>query len=270
MANEKSGYLNVNGGKVYYEIGGSGETLLLNHAGFVDSSMWDAQWEAFTQHFRVIRYDMRGYGKSDTVNAPLCRRDDLYQLLKQLGAEKTHLLGCSMGGEIVIDFTLDHPEMVMSLVAVSATPSGFELQGEPPSYMMEMMDAAQKGDFERTSELQIRMWVDGMYRQPEQVDPQVRQHAAAMNMISVKNQTWAAGKPANPLTPPAVARLGDIHVPMLLITGALDHPEIARAAAVMQKGISNTKHISIPDTAHVPNMEKADIFNQAVLEFLQR
>jgi pimeloyl-ACP methyl ester carboxylesterase len=233
--------------------------------------MWDTQWEAFTQHFRVIRYDMRGYGEAEKVNAPLCRRDDLYQLLTQLGVEKTHLLGCSMGGEIVIDFTLDHSEMVTSLIAVSATPSGFELQGEPPPYMMEMMEAAQKGDFERASELQIRIWVDGIYRKPEQVDPQVRQHAAAMNMISVKNQTWAAGgKPLNPLDPPAVTRLGDIRVPTLLITGALDHPEIARAAAVMQNGIPNAKHISIADTAHVPNMEQPDVFNRAVLEFLRR
>jgi pimeloyl-ACP methyl ester carboxylesterase len=269
MANEKSGYVNVNGGKVYYEIGGSGETLVLNHAGFVDSGMWDAQWEAFTQHFRVLRYDMRGYGKADRVNAPLCRRDDLYQLLRQLDVQQAHLLGCSMGGEIVIDFTLDHPEMVKSLVAVSATPSGFELQGEPPPHLMEMMEAAQQGDFERTSELQIRIWVDGMYRQPEQVDPQVRKQAAAMNLISVKNQTWAAqGEPLHPLDPPAMKRLGDMRVPTLLITGALDHPEIGRAADVMQKSIANAKHISIADTAHVPNMEQPAVFNRAVLEFL--
>ena len=270
MASEKSGYVNVNGGKLYYEIDGEGETLVLNHAGFVDSGMWDEQWSAFTKRFRVIRYDMRGFGKSDSANGPLCRRDDLYQLLKQLDVKKAHLLGCSMGGEIVVDFTLEHPEMVTSLIAVSATPSGFEMQGEPPPYLMEMMEAAQKGDIQRTSELQIRIWVDGMYRQSEQVNARVRERAAAMNIIPVKNKTWfVETQPLNPLNPPAVKQLAEIQVPTLLIVGALDHPEILRAADVMQKAIPGAKQVIIPDTAHVPNMEQPTLFNRTVLDFLK-
>jgi 2-hydroxy-6-oxonona-2,4-dienedioate hydrolase len=213
---------------------------------------------------------MRGYGKSDPANAPVCRRDDLYQLLKQLDVNKAHFMGCSMGGEIVIDFTLEHPDMVSKLVAVSATPSGFELLGEPPPHLLEMMDAAQKGDVERTSELQIRIWVDGMYRQPEQVDPTVRERAAAMNIIPVKNKTWfMESQPLNPLKPPAVERLGDIQVPTLLVVGALDHPEILRAADVMEKTISGAQQVVIPEAAHVPNMEAPMLFNQAVIDFLK-
>lgn len=269
--NEQNGYTNINGGKLYYEIGGAGDTLVLDHAGFVDSGMWDDQWSAFTKHFRVIRYDMRGFGKSDPVNGPVCRRDDLYQLLKHLDVKQAHLLGCSMGGTTVIDFTLEHPEMVKTLIAVSAAPSGFEMQGEPPPHLMEMMEAAQKGDIARTSELQLRIWVDGMYRQPEQIDPHVRERAAAMNIIPVRNGTWAAdAQPLNPLNPPAVGRLADIHVATLVIVGALDHPEILRAADVMQQGINGAKKVIIPDAAHVPNMEQPTLFNAAVLDFLKR
>ena len=65
MTSEQNGFVEINGGKLYYEIGGTGDTLVLNHAGFVDSGMWDSQWSDFTKHFRVIRYDMRGFGKSD-------------------------------------------------------------------------------------------------------------------------------------------------------------------------------------------------------------
>jgi pimeloyl-ACP methyl ester carboxylesterase len=255
---------------LYYEIGGEGETLVLDHAGFVDSGMWDDQWQDFTKSFRVIRYDMRGFGKSDRANGPVCRRDDLYQLLKHLGVQKAHLLGCSMGGSNVIDFTLEHPDMVSSLIVVSATPSGFEMQGEPPPNLMAMIEAAQKSDIALTSELQIRIWVDGMYRQPEQVDPEVRERAAAMNIISVRNRTYGAdAQPLNPLHPPAAGRLAEIHVPTLLIAGALDHPEILRAADVMQAGIKGAKKVIIPDAAHVPNMEEPTLFNQAVLDFLK-
>jgi pimeloyl-ACP methyl ester carboxylesterase len=271
MVQEKSGYADVGDGKLYYEVAGEGETLVLIHAGFVDSGMWDAQWDEFAQHYQVIRFDMRGYGKSDPARAPVSRRRDLFRLLEQFGVDRAHLLGCSMGGEMIIDFTLEHPEMVSSLITVSATPSGFELQGEPPRYLFEMMDAAQKGDVDRASELQIRIWVDGMYREPDQVDPHVRQHAAAMNRIPVRNGTFAIAdmQPLDPLAPPAVKRLNEIRVPTLVIAGALDHPEILRAADVIKEQIPNAaKKVVIPDTAHVPNIEKPAEFNRLVLEFL--
>ena len=93
-----SDYVEVNGGKIYYEMAGEGETVVLSHAGFVDSRMWDDQWEEFAQRYRVMRYDMRGYGKSDPVQGPVSRRDDLYRLLQKLGIEQAHMIGCSLSG----------------------------------------------------------------------------------------------------------------------------------------------------------------------------
>jgi len=265
-----AGYVDLGDGKLYYEIEGKGETLVLCHAGFVDSRMWDGQWDAFTQHYRVLRFDMRGFGKSDPATGPVSRRQDLYRLLQELGIERAHVLGCSMGGEMAIDFTLEHPEMVLSLVIVSGTPGGFEMKGEPPSQILEMLQAIEQGDLERVSGLQIRLWVDGIYRQPEQVDPRVRKLASEMNRIAVENGTWARAdaNPLNPLNPPAVKRLAEIDAPVLVLAGSLDHPEVLRAADLLAKGIRNTKKIILPDSAHVPNMEKPAEFNQVVLDFL--
>jgi pimeloyl-ACP methyl ester carboxylesterase len=268
IAQKTSGTIDLDGEQMYYEVAGEGTTLIMSHAGFVDSGMWDDQWEAFAEHYNVVRFDMRGYGKSDAIQTPVSRRDDLYQLMRHLNIGKAALLGCSMSGEIVIDFTLDHPDMVSALIAVSATPSGFELKGEPPPHLMEMMEAAQQGDIERTSELQIRIWIDGMYRNPEQVAAKVRRRAGEMNRIPVERGTFAI-EPLNPLDPPAVGRLNEIHVPTLIIAGALDHPEILRAADVMQKKITGAKKVIIEDVAHMPNMEKPEEFNQIVLEFLE-
>ena len=138
----KSDFLELVGGKLYYEVAGEGQALVMSHAGFVDSGMWDDQWQELARHFRVIRYDMRGYGQSSRVNGPISRREDLLCLLEHLNVERTYLMGCSMGGEITLDFALEHPEMVAALILVSAVPSGFELQGEPPPYLLEMMAAA--------------------------------------------------------------------------------------------------------------------------------
>jgi pimeloyl-ACP methyl ester carboxylesterase len=271
LANVKADYVKVGDGKLYYEIAGEGEPLVLVHAAFVDSGMWDTQWNEFAKHYQVIRFDMRGNGKSDKATKPVNRREELYQLLTELGIERGHILGCSMGGMTVIDFALEHPEMAKSLIAVSASPSGFELKGDMPPHLQEMMEAAQKGDVERTSELQIRIWVDGMYRKPNQVDPAVRKHAAAMNKIAVKNGTFGVAdmKPLNPLNPPAVGRLKEIKVPTLVIAGALDHPEVVRAADVMAAEIKGAKKLIIQDAAHVPSMEKPAEFNRAVLDFLR-
>src|SRR6266567_1257955 len=70
MTKTMTGYVDLDDGKLYYEMAGDGDTLVLGHAGFVDSRMWDAQWDAFTQKYRVIRFDMRGYGKSDPAHGP--------------------------------------------------------------------------------------------------------------------------------------------------------------------------------------------------------
>lgn len=267
----KTGYVTIGDGKLYYEMAGEGDTVVFSHAGFVDSRMWNGQWDVFAQHYRVVRFDMRGFGKSDPVRGPIARREDLYALLKQLGVKQAALIGCSLSGEVILDFALEHPEMVSALVPVSAVPGGFEMQGEPPPFLMEMMTAAQQGDLDRASELQNRIWVDGMFRQPNQVDPAVRQLAGEMNRIALQNGTFAKAEmtPHNPLTPPAVTRLKEIGVPTLIIDGGLDHPEILRAAEVMATTMPNAQKVILADCAHVPNMEKAAAFNEAVMEFLR-
>lgn len=266
----KTGYVNVDNGRLWYEIGGDGDTLVLVHAGFVDSRMWDDQWEAFTQRCRVIRFDQRGFGKSDPAQGPVSRRGDLLRLLDELQVEQAVLLGCSMGGEVAMDVAFEHPERVSALIVASATPSGFELQGAPPRYVMEMMEAAQQGDLERTSDLQIRIWVDGPSREPEQVNPSVRRRAAEMNRIPVQHRTFfiADGQPVDPLDPPASTRLKEIRLPTLIIAGALDDPEILRAADVMASEIKAAQKVIIPDSAHLQNMENPQMFNEAVLDFL--
>ncbi len=257
-------------GKLYYEVAGSGEPLVLCHAGFVDSGMWDSQWDEFGECCHVVRFDMRDYGKSDRAQGPVSRRKDLEGLLDQLGIQHAVLAGCSMGGTIALDFALEHPERVEGLVLVSADPSGFEMQGDPPADLLAMIAAMQQGDLKQVSELQLRLWVDGPFRQPEQVDPQVRQRAAKMNRTPVEHGTFRIDtQPVDPLDPPAVRRLNQIRVPTLIVAGALDHPELLRAADVMEKGIPGARKVVIAGAAHVPNMEKPAEFNREVLSFLK-
>lgn len=270
MAETRTGYVEQADGRLYYEEAGAGETLVLGHAGLVDGGMWDPQWEAFAQRYHVIRYDLRGFGKSDPAPGPRNRRGDLAQLLQALRVERAALMGCSMGGTIMLDFALEHPAMVSALVIVSAAPSGYEPEGDPPPELMEMFPAAQRGDTARVSELQMRLWIDGPTRQPEQANPAVRQRASEMNRIPVERGTFFTAdlQPFEPLDPPAISRLADIHVPALIMAGALDYPTTIYAADLMADGIPGARKHLFARSAHLLNMEEPDEFTRVALDFL--
>src|SRR4051812_9978431 len=101
LSPSSTGFAAVNGVQIYYEIAGSGHPLVLVHAGIADRRMWDAQFPVFAQHYRVIRYDMRGFGKTAMVAGSFAHHDDLHGLLTFLGVERAYLLGCSKGGGMI-------------------------------------------------------------------------------------------------------------------------------------------------------------------------
>ena len=182
----QEGFAEVNGTTLYYEVAGEGHPLVLNHGGLVDHHLWDGQFDAFAQHFKVIRYDIRGFGASGMLSKgmePYSMERDLHSLLQFLGIEKTYVLGLSLGGTLAIDFTLQYPEMVDALITVGSGLSGFEW-GEPDQELMAkfaaMEEAFKSGDIARSVEISLQLWTDGPYRTPEQVDPQVRERVRAM------------------------------------------------------------------------------------------
>jgi pimeloyl-ACP methyl ester carboxylesterase len=255
----------------YYEEAGEGAVVVLGHAGFVDSRMWDDQWQVLTEHYRVIRYDMQGYGQSGPVTAPVSRRNELLALLRYLNVTEAHFIGSSLSGALFIDMALAFPEMVRSLVVISAVPNGFEMQGPPPRHMMEMFEAWQRDNLDQVTELQMCIWIDGSLREPAQVNPQLRQRVAQMNVTPVRNRTMLISdmQPVDAFDPPAVLRLNEILCPTLVVDGALDHPELHRASALMSERIANVRRETMSDVAHMPNLEKPTEFNRLVLEFLR-
>ncbi len=269
MANAQrteTGFAAVNGAQLYYEVAGDGSPLVFIHAGIADSRMWDDQFNVFAEHYRVLRYDMRGFGQSQPVPGDFSHSADLLGLLQQLGIARTHLIGCSMGGSTCIDFALEHSDMATALISVCSAPSGMPYEGDPPPIIQELIAADQAGDLDRMNELEVRLWVDGLYRSPEQVDAKVRERVREMNKIALQHATESAGEQA--LDPPAVDRLGEIRVPTLVVVGELDVPTTQQAATLMLERVPGSQHAVIKNTAHMPNMERPDEFNRVVFDFL--
>lgn len=266
----QNGYFESGDGSLYYEIAGEGIPVVLSHAAFLDSRMFDAQWEVLAEHFRVVRYDMLGYGKSSDATGPVCRRDNLRALLRHLGIEQAHLVGCSMGGEIVLDLALEEPSLALSLALVGAAPSGWAPEGEPPRYVMEMIQASMQGDFACASELQLRIWIDGPTREPDEVDAGLRARASEMNRPFVERGTFAIAdmQPLRPLDPPAVGRLAEVTCPALVVAGALEDPAVLTAADLLTAGIAGAHKAIVEGAAHVPSFERPDLFTPLLLDFL--
>ena len=269
------GFAEVNGTKLFYEVAGEGHPLLLIHGGLVDHHLWDEQYAVFAQHYKVIRFDIRGYGDSDLLkvgDAPYTMRDDLRALLQYLGIAKTYVMGLSMGGGMAIDFTLAYPEMVDALIPVAAGVSGFMPENVDPAEQQaetEIEAAFAQNDKPRAVELTLRFWTDGPERTPEQTDPIVRQKVKAMTTRNYQRADDVDAPDPLPLKPPAIERLGEIHVPTLIIVGSADVRTILVIADILEKGIKGAKKVIILATAHHLNMEKPAEFNQIVLDFLQ-
>ncbi|MGE5140992.1 MAG: alpha/beta fold hydrolase [Rudaea sp.] len=268
-----SGYVDVEGGKLYYEQSGEGHPLVLVHAGIADHRMWDEQFRVFAERFRVVRYDQRGFGLSRSEAVSFSRREDLRALLQHLGIERAHLLGLSMGGSLVTDFTLEYPDMVTALIPVAAGLSGhqpapgtdakaqYERERET-----EMETLWEKKEIERLKEMELELWVDGPLQPSDRVPHPLRERVREMNDLAYTHD--GEGFKPQPLERAAAGRLGEIRVPTLVIVGDLDTTSVLDACRRLAEDIPGAREVIIPGAAHMVNMERPAEFNRIVLDFL--
>jgi 3-oxoadipate enol-lactonase len=265
----ETGFLDVQGAPLYYEVAGQGHPLLLIHAGVADSSMWDEQFQAFATHYQVIRYDMRGFGQSRFPAGPFAHLEDSAALLEFLGIKKTHLIGISFGGKVALDFTLAYPEKVSSLVLSAPSAGGHQPSADVKQFWEEEEALLERGDLEAATELNLRMWVDGPWRTPGQVDPTVRQRVYEMQYHAFTVPIPDEAEELS-LDPPAITRLVEIQVPVLLIVGEYDLADKHRLVEQLAAEIPQAQQVVIPGAAHMVNMEQPTEFNRVVLDFLTR
>jgi 2-hydroxy-6-oxonona-2,4-dienedioate hydrolase len=268
--NVTTGYADVNGAKLYYEVVGEGHPLVFLHAGIANLHMWDDQTRAFRDRYRVIRFDHRGFGQSSAPAGPASIPDDVYGMLTFLNVDKAYVVGCSMGGGAALDFTLAHPEMVDGLVLVGPGVSGapFEDDDATKALEEEMIAAANAGDFDKANELEMREWVDGVGRTPDQVDPAFRAKASAMNRALYDHHEEMNAIEWQQADPPAYPRLESVAAPTLVIVGDRDLPGIQQAVDALAARIPGARKVVMRDTAHLPSMELPDQFNQILGDFL--
>jgi pimeloyl-ACP methyl ester carboxylesterase len=269
--NNKSGLANVNGAQLYYETAGDGEPFVMIHAGVADSRQWNREFDYFAQRYRVVRYDMRGYGKSEPVDGEFSHLEDLIALLDNLEIQQpVILMGCSMGGGLAMDFVLSHPTRSRALIIVDAGPGGLELDIPFPAKFAEADKAFNNQDWDLLAEIETQIWFDGLNRTPDQVDQTARKLTYEMNRTALIHEAKGLGKQLPNIQPPAAQRLHELVLPVLIIVGAYDTPYMLAAADHMAEYITGAEKVIIENAAHLPNMENPSEFQRIISTFLSK
>lgn len=262
-----TGFLDVQAASLYYEVAGEGYPLLLLHAGIADSRMWDDQFPIFAQYYRTMRYDLRGFGQSRWESGAFSTYEDPVALFHALDIQKAYVVGISFGGKIALDFALTHPELVAALVLVAPSIGGEQPSEQIRRFFQEEDALVEKGDLQGATELNLRLWVDGPQRTPDQVNPTVRQRVYEMQYHAFTIPI-PEGADEQELQPPAITRLAEVHVPTLIIVGDLDLPEKLELTAHLARSIPGARSEIITGAAHMVSMEQPQEFNHLVLDFL--
>jgi pimeloyl-ACP methyl ester carboxylesterase len=232
--------------------------------------MWDPQWETFRPSHRVLRYDMRGFGRSPVGPGSYSNAGDLIDLLEQQGVAKASLVGVSMGGRVALEVAIARPELVDALVLVGAGFPGHDWSAEMNAADEAEMAALKRGDLDAAVEVALRTWVDGPRRRPEDVDSDVRARVAEMQRRAYELQlpVWETAE-EEPLVGDLSERVGEVDAPTLVLVGEEDVRDMHEIAGRLERELPNARRASIANTAHVPSMERPREFDQLVLPFLQ-
>jgi len=260
-----SGIAEVNGTRLYYEVAGKGDPIVLIHGNFGDCRHWDDQFEVFAKSHKILRYDVRGFGKSSlpVQGESYGHYDDLKELLGYLGISKAHIAGWSMGCGIAVDFVLAYPEMSNSLIAVGPWVYAYSSPAAEELYTLfsEISSIVKESG--------TRAAVDSLFN-----DFSIRNSKIAdrLGEIALDYSFWhfINEDPVRSIDPPAMQQLERINLPNLIITAEYDIEPCREVADLLEQAILNAKKVDITDASHQMHMEKPVEFNRIVLDFLSK
>ena len=245
--------INRDGVNIYYEDHGSGPAVLLSHGYSATTRMWDGQVEALEGSYRVITWDMRGHGQSDSPDDPKAYSeqatvDDMAAILKHLGIENAVIGGLSLGGYMSLAFNVAHPDMVRALMLFDTGPGyknpvGREGWNETARKRAEIFEAK------------------GLDALGNSAEVRVAQHRSAQGLAHAARGMLAQ------FDSRIIESLPEIKVPTLVLVGDRDTPFLGGTDYMANK-IPNSMRVVITDAGHASNIDQPEAFNEAVKSFL--
>ncbi|MBI4193942.1 MAG: 3-oxoadipate enol-lactonase [Betaproteobacteria bacterium] len=257
--------IKANGIDIHYTIEGDGPWVTLSHSLACNLGMWDEQAKVLSKNYRVLRYDTRGHGETTAPPGEYSLdqlADDAKALFDAIGIKKTHWVGLSMGGMIGETFALKYPGVFASMVLADTTsrraPDAAKLWDE------RIRSAREKG-MEALVDGTLARWFTEPYRNSRKdVMQRIGDDIRRTPVAGYVGCSFAISK--IDLT----HRLKEIGCPTLVIVGEQDMGTPPAMAREIHENLPGSRLKIIPSAAHLSNIEQAQVFNDALLEFLAR
>jgi pimeloyl-ACP methyl ester carboxylesterase len=246
-------YLERDGVRIYYDVQGSGPAVLLSHGYSATSQMWTRQVEALKGSYRVITWDMRGHGQSDSPEDQSLYSEeatcgDMAGILRELGIGKAVIGGLSLGGYMSLAFNVRYPAMVQALMLFDTGP-GYK-------------NPAGRDGWNNTAEGRaVAFETKGLDSLGRGAEVRVSQHRSAAGLAKAARGMLAQ------FDSRIIESLDGITVPTLVLVGAKDEPFLG-ATDYMVKKIPRATPVVIADAGHAANIDQPEAFNAAVEAFL--
>ena len=258
-------------GEIYYERAGEGPTLVLIHSAFLDSRLWDPQMTSFTRHHSVVRYDVRGHGRSKGREGSVPDVDDLTALLNHLEVRQAFLLGNSNGAKVACDFAAGFPDRTNGLILVAGGPHDLEPTKEEEARFMDafpdgegvLVERIKAGEREAALEMIMQLWAP---QAPDEERERIR-GIARDNYDALVRFLNSEGE--GPKTPyPVASRLEKGETPILALGGAHDMPALNMMLGRFAQNTPSARYVELPDGDHTLSVSSRPEFETNVLEFL--
>lgn len=247
--------LTRDGVDLYYEVhGDKGPVILLTHGYSATSQMWTGQVEALSKEHRLVTWDMRGHGQSDSPDDPGLYSEpatvaDMAALLDKVGARTAIVGGLSLGGYMSLAFNRVHADRVEALLIIDTGP-GYK------------NDEAREGWNKTSLKTAERYETEGLaLLSSGSAERRTAQHKSA------KGLALAARGMLTQRDAGVITSLPDIKVPSIVVVGSLDTPFLA-ASSYMAAKIPGARQAIIEGAGHAANIDKPEAFNAAILGFL--
>lgn len=263
--------IEFDGALIRGESAGFGLPVVFLHAGVVDRRSWAGQIQALAEAgYHVVSYDRRGFGETDSGDVPFNHVVDLEAVLDRLGLNAAVLVGNSLGGGIALDFAVEHPDRVVALVLVGTAVSGLAAE-EAPEEIEALEDtleyALSRGNLEQANRIEAHMWLDGPLQADGRVEGPERELFLEMNRRRrEKSADLRQEEPDTDIA--AIDHLHALRMPVLLLAGEYDYPDVLEVHDQLADEIEEAFALTIEETAHLPMLERPDLFDPLLLEFL--
>ena len=248
--------------RLYFEEYGSGVPVIFLHGFTLDRRMWSQQADYFSQRYYVILLDARGHGLSSAPNTGYSRDDrveDLLRFVEQLGLDKFHLVGLSMGGSTAIGFALKYQTKLRSMTIVSTGAAGYKLPRNYGRYDELAKTVGLEAARAEWRELSLK-WFKGKRSGPHDLMKQmIDEHSGAIWLDPMRGKYPSV---------PDLEHVHEITVPTFIIAGERDRVFVPLSQQIHER-IAGSRLSIMKDAGHMLNLERPNEFNTLLDGFLE-